>query len=243
VYNSRRSSVRSPSEKDVLPQNSLARITETCRRILGELPEGISVLAAAKSRSVEEVQSAIQGGIRRIGHNYLQEAEAMAGKVRDISLHMIGHLQRKKVPKAVDLFQRVETLDSLDLAQSLQKRCEWVDVRLEVLVEVNIAREQAKTGIVPEDLEEFLAALRIFDRLQVRGLMTMGPTSSDPEKIRPFFRATRQTFDRLRSSGSAHLDMTCLSMGMSDSYRVAIEEGATQIRLGTALFGPRYGPR
>ena len=214
-------------------------IAERVTQVLASLPEGVTLVAAVKGRTPSEIQAAIEAGVRCVGHNYVQEAESMVQALgRPAEIHLIGHLQRKKVPKVLDLFDLVETLDSASLAQALDERCRLSDRTLPVLVEINSGREPNKSGVLPEDAEAFLRSLRSFERLKVVGLMTMGPWMEDPEGLRPSFKATRELFQRLRDLPGGS-QMQHLSMGMSDSYRVAIEEGATWIRLGTRLFGAR----
>ncbi len=215
-------------------------IRENVKSLLDELPPGITVAAAAKSRTPAEVLEAIEAGIRVVGENYVQEAQAAIAVIgRRVTWHLIGHLQRNKVARAAQLFDLVETIDSFRLAQELDRICQRQEKRLPVLVEVNSAREEGKAGVFPEDAEALVHEIAPLRNLRVVGLMTMGPLTADPEETRPHFRATRQLFERLRASAEAGVEMAVLSMGMSDSYRVAIEEGATMIRVGTRIFGQR----
>ena len=153
--------------------------------------------------------------------------------------HMIGHLQRNKAKDAVELFDMIETLDSIRLAEELEKRCAAAGKTLEVLVEINSGMEDEKSGVLPQDLGPLVEAASGFTHLRLVGLMTMGPLEGEPERSRPYFSKTRQIFDELRKANLPGVEMRVLSMGMSGSFRVAIEEGATMVRLGTALFGPR----
>jgi pyridoxal phosphate enzyme (YggS family) len=209
-------------------------------QVLASIPNHVRVVAAAKGRTAVEVQAALEAGIHAVGHNYVQEAQAMQSILPEgVEYHFIGHLQRNKARHAVKLFQVVETLDSARLAKELDKRAREVERVLPVLIEVNIAREEAKAGVLPEQLGALADALAGLPNLALRGLMTMGPAVEDPEQSRPYFSAARELFDGLRAEGFSGI--SSLSMGMSDSYPVAIEEGANLIRLGTALFGPRPG--
>jgi len=225
----------------------LTEIRDRTRRLLHELPEGVSLVAAAKTRSPEEVRAAIAGGVRIIGQNYVQEAASCVEALKEGTLsaspgiehHLIGHLQRNKARQAVRLFDTIQTIDSLRLARAVDAACEEIDRRMPVLIEINSAREARKTGIVPEEAEELIRDIARFRRLRIDGLMTMGPFADDPDRLRPFFAATKDLFDRMAKLAIPGASMTTLSMGMSDSYRVAIDEGATMIRLGTVLFGPR----
>lgn len=219
---------------------SLDAIRKRARELLDEIPPEVTLVAAAKGRTVEEVRAAIEAGVRIIGHNYVQEAVPMVAALGDLAeWHMIGHLQRNKVRRAVEIFDRIETLDSVRLAQEIDKRCSAIGKSMPVLVEVNSGREPNKTGVLPEDLEQFIRQLATFENLRVEGLMTMGPRFGDPEQARPYFRATREAFERLAAASLPNVAMRTLSMGMSNSYRIAIEEGATMVRLGTRLFGER----
>jgi hypothetical protein len=215
----------------------IKRNTET---LLREIPEGVTLLAAAKTRSVEEVKAAFEAGIRHFGHNYVQEARAMLEGIDfKAEWHLIGHLQRNKAKDAVELFDMVETLDSVRLAEELEKRCTAAGKMVEVLIEVNSGAEEDKTGILPQDLDGLLQLAAGLPHIKLIGLMTMGPLTGDPELSRPYFFKTRRLFEEIQRTNLPGAEMRVLSMGMSGSYRVAIEEGATMVRLGTALFGPR----
>jgi len=215
-------------------------ITENVKSLLDELPPGVSVVAAAKSRTPAEILEAIEAGISVVGENYVQEAQvAMEVVGRRATWHLIGHLQKNKVARAALLFDLVETIDSVALAQELDLACQRQGKRLPVLVEVNSAREEGKAGVFPEEAEALVREVAALRHLRVRGLMTLGPLTADPEEVRPYFRETRRLFERLRATAQAGGEVDVLSMGMSDSYRVAIEEGATMIRVGTRIFGTR----
>jgi len=215
-------------------------ITENVKSLLDELPPGVSVVAAAKSRTPAEILEAIEAGISVVGENYVQEAQvAMEVVGRRATWHLIGHLQKNKVTRAALLFDLVETIDSVALAQELDLACQRQGKHLPVLVEVNSAREQGKAGVFPEEAEALVREVAALRHLRVVGLMTLGPLTADPEEVRPYFRETRRLFERLRATAQAGGEVDVLSMGMSDSYRVAIEEGATMIRVGTRIFGTR----
>jgi pyridoxal phosphate enzyme (YggS family) len=215
---------------------SETEIEERVGAVLEGIPPEVTVVAAAKTRTAEEVAAAVRGGIRHVGHNYVQEAEAMFEQLgHAVQWHFIGHLQRNKARRAARLFDMVETVDSPRLASALDRQCAAAGRTMPVLIEVNSGREEAKAGVGPEEIDALADHIAALEHLALEGLMTMGPASSDPEELRPYFRATRRAFDRLRS----RLPLRHLSMGMSDSYLVAIEEGATLVRLGTILFGPR----
>lgn len=215
-------------------------IQQNVHELIKSLPEGVILEAAAKTRSAEEVVAAIDGGISVLGYNYVQEAEMIQNQIeKKVSWHMIGHLQKNKVKKAARIFNMIETMDSLILAQLLNDECEKLDKVMDVLVEINSGLEARKTGVPPEKAEELVRSLRHLPNIRVKGLMTMGPWCDDPEELRPYFRQTKEIFDSLAAFKIQNVEMTFLSMGMSDSYKVAIEEGANIVRLGTKLFGPR----
>ncbi len=216
-------------------------IAENIRRILEELPEGVQLVAAAKTRTAEEILEAIDAGVRIIGQNYVQEAEAVADAVGGRArCHFIGHLQKNKAKKAVSLFDMIETLDSLDLAREIDKRAaQRGSPPLSALIEINSGREPQKFGVLPEEAEALVRQIAPLNHVRIRGVMTMGPYMGDPEDARPYFVETRRVFEQLGGCGIPGVEMTHLSMGMTNSYRVAVEEGANLIRIGTKIFGPR----
>jgi pyridoxal phosphate enzyme (YggS family) len=215
-------------------------IATNVKRILESLPPGVILVAAAKARTPEEVEEVLRAGVTYVGHNYVQEAErmipAIKGKAR---WHMIGHLQKNKVKKALRLFDMIETLDSWPLAELIDRRCAAIGKTMPVLVEVNIGQEDSKTGVLPDEVDDLVERMSDLQHIRVQGLMTMGPRFGDPEDARPYFRATKEAFDRLARADLLNVEMRYLSMGMSNSYQVAIEEGANMVRLGTMLFGER----
>jgi pyridoxal phosphate enzyme (YggS family) len=215
-------------------------IKENVGRVLAELPPGVELVAAAKSRTAAEVLEAVEAGVKIIGHNYVQEAAAALEAVgRRAEWHFIGHLQTNKVKKAVEIFDLIETVDSFELAREVDKRAAALGKRMPVLIEVNSGEEVQKAGVRPAEAETLLRAMAALPHLLIQGLMTMGPFEGDPEAARPYFRVTRSLFDRFKGLGLEGVEMTKLSMGMTNSYRVAVEEGANLVRLGTLLFGPR----
>ncbi|HID62320.1 MAG TPA: YggS family pyridoxal phosphate-dependent enzyme [Anaerolineae bacterium] len=220
-------------------------IAANVKHILETLPPGVILVAAAKARRPEEVEAALRAGVTHVGHNYVQEAERMipaieAPQLRDkVRWHMIGHLQKNKVKKAVRLFDMIETVDSWPLAELIDRRCAAIGKTMPVLVEINSGREASKTGVLPEEVDDLVRRLSDLQHIRVQGLMTMGPRFGNPEDARPYFRATKAAFDRLARANLPNIEMRYLSMGMSNSYQVAIEEGANMVRLGTVLFGER----
>lgn len=215
-------------------------IKQNVQGILSELPEWVELEVACKTRSPEEILEAVDAGVKIIGENYVQEAEAAFKIVGNrAKWHFIGHLQKNKVKKAIKIFDVIETVDSIELAQEINRACAKENKTISVLIEVNSGREKQKFGVFPEDVEKLVRGLSSLHNIKAMGLMTMGPLSGDPELARPYFVETKKIFERVKSLGVSHVEMRYLSMGMSGSYRVAIEEGANIIRLGTKVFGER----
>jgi len=211
-------------------------------KVKKEIPDHVEILAASKTRTIEEIRAAYAGGLRFFGHNYVQEAAAMIPQANiDAKWHMIGHLQRNKARQAVKLFDLVESLDSLRLAKELEKRCAEAGKEMPVLIEVNSGLEESKTGLNPGDVGMLVEWLSGQTYLRLTGLMTMGRLTGDPELSRPYYRETRRLYEEILQQNLPNTDLKILSMGMSNSYKVAIEEGANLIRLGTLIFGPRDG--
>jgi hypothetical protein len=197
----------------------------------------VELVVAAKDRTAKEVLEAVAAGVKIIGENYVQEAErdylAIESRAK---WHCIGSLQKNKVKKAVRLFDMIQTVDSLEIAREIDKRCAQVGKVMPVLVEINSGREEQKSGVLPEDAEELIKALSGLPNVRVTGLMTMGPRTGDPEESRPYFVTTRKLFERIKGLKIPNVEMKYLSMGMSNSYRVALEEGANMVRIGTKVF-------
>ncbi|MQY60413.1 YggS family pyridoxal phosphate-dependent enzyme [bacterium] len=215
-------------------------IEENVKKLLQELPPGVELMAAAKARTPEEIMRAAQAGVEIVGENYVQEALAAFNVVgHRVKWHFIGHLQRNKVKKAVEIFDMIETVDSPELSKEIDKRCSQRKRIMPVLVEINSGREKQKFGIFPEDAEDFIKEISGLKNIKIEGFMTMGPMFGDPEDARPYFVETKKLFDRIKTLNLPGLEMKYLSMGMTNSYQVAIEEGANIVRIGTKIFGPR----
>lgn len=216
-------------------------IKENVKSLLDELPDGVLLVAATKSRSPEEILKAVDAGLQVIGENYAQDAEKKADVIGDrVKYHFIGHLQRNKVKKIVEFIDMIETVDSLRIAEEIDKRCALLNKVMPILVEINSGREAQKAGVFPEDAEELIKKISYFPNIKVMGLMTMGPMFGNPEDARPFFVETKKVFERIKKSlHIPNIEMKYLSMGMSNSYRVAIEEGTNIVRIGTRIFGAR----
>ena len=218
----------------------MSAVAENVKAILAELPPGVELVAAAKTKTPAEVLEAIEAGVRIIGENYVQDAQAAFAVVgRRPRWHFIGRLQTNKVKRAVEIFDVIETVDSLDIAREIGKRSAALGKTMPVLVEINSGEEDRKAGVRPAEAEAFVRAIAEIPHVAVRGLMTMGPDEGEPERFRPYFRTTREIFAAVGRLGLPGVEMRWLSMGMTNSYRVAIEEGANLVRLGTKIFGPR----
>ena len=215
-------------------------IKDNVRKILGSIPEGVQLVAAAKTRTAQEVMEAVEAGIKIIGENYVQEAMNKYREVgKEARWHFIGHLQKNKVKKAVEIFDMIDTIDSLELAVEIDKRCKQAGKVMSVLIEVNSGREEQKSGVKPEEVRSLLLEMSRLSNIRVMGLMTMGPLFGDPEESRPYFFETRKVFENIKSMNLPNVQMKYLSMGMSNSYKIAIEEGANMVRIGTLIFGER----
>ena len=224
-------------------KENLLRILEevqiACQRV-GRSPEEVRILGAAKKQPIEKIREAYEAGLRLIGENYVQEAQKKREFLKDLDLtwHLIGPLQTNKAKYAARLFDLVETIERPAIAQELAKRAQKVGRRLPVFIEVNVGGEETKAGVAPEDLEALAELVLSLESLELRGLMTIPPYREDPEEVRPFFAKLRKLLERLKDK-FPEAPLKELSMGMSHDFQVAVEEGATIIRIGTALFGPR----
>ena len=215
-------------------------IKEQVKKILDELPEGVMLVGAAKTRTPQEILQAIEAGLGIVGENYVQEAEKAFQLIGNkAKWHMIGHLQSNKAKKAVTVFDMIETVDSMKLARAIDKACEKIGKTMPVLVEINSGEEDQKAGVLPEDAIPLIQEMSALANIKVMGLMTMGPFAGDPEDSRPYFQKTRAIFEKLKAMNLPNVEMKYLSMGMSNSYKVALEEGANVVRIGTKLFGER----
>jgi len=210
----------------------------------GRDPREITLMAVSKTFPAERIREAYEAGVRDFGENRVQEFAGKAEALRDLSdarWHMIGHLQSNKAGKAAELFHAVDSVDSLKLAEKLNEAAGGAGKKLSVLIEVNVGGEAAKSGVAPDspELEQLLSGISRFDSLEVSGLMTIPPFFDDSEAARPYFRKLRELRDRIAARNLAEIGMTVLSMGMSHDFEIAIEEGSTCLRVGTAIFGER----
>ncbi len=227
--------------------NNLAAVREriaAAARRAGRGPEEIALMAVSKTFPPEVIREAYNAGQRLFGENRVQEFADKAGALRDLAgveWHMIGHLQSNKAAKAAELFSAVDSVDSLRLAEKLNATARKFNKRLPVLIEINVGGEAAKSGTAPDspELEQLLAAAPSLEALQIRGLMTIPPFTEDPQLSRRYFRSLRELRDQIAARRLPGISLDVLSMGMSHDFEVAIEEGSTCVRVGTAIFGER----
>jgi len=230
---------------------NIARVREqiaSAVRRAGREPSAITLMGVSKTFPPEHIREAYSAGIRIFGENRVQEFAAKADAVRDLAdaeWHLIGHLQSNKATKAAELFAAVDSVDSVRLAEKLNAAAEHAGKRLPILIEINVGGEAAKSGVAPcsEELEQILIGVPRWKNLVVRGLMTVPPFTDDPDQARSFFRQLREIRDAIAARSLPAISMDVLSMGMSHDFEVAIEEGSTCVRVGTAIFGERQKPK
>lgn len=212
------------------------RISRAAARA-GRRAEDVRLAAITKTVEIEMVREAVAAGIGVLGENYLQEARGKIAAIgHGVEWHMTGHLQRNKARDAVNLFDMIQTIDSLELAVELDKRAGSAGRVMSGLIEINIGGEGSKSGISKEELAPLLHSVKLLNNLSIQGLMTIPPYCNEQEKVRPYFRALRELRDNANREG---FSLKELSMGMSHDFEVAVEEGATMVRIGTAIFGER----
>ncbi len=221
---------------------SIANNYQKTRKVI---PGNVTIILAGKGRTNKEIEEVIDAGAEDLGENYVQEAERMyevlgekAGKVK---WHMIGHLQKNKINKALKIFDVIQTIDSQEIAEALNERAEKIGKTVPVYIEVNIGDEEAKSGVKADYrvIESLARGISQLQSLRLEGLMTMEPQVENPEDSRPYFQKTKDIFDRIKDLNLPNVDMKYLSMGISGSYKIAIEEGSNMVRLGTVIFGER----
>jgi hypothetical protein len=210
----------------------------------GRNVDDVTLMAVSKTVPPDLVRAAYMAGVRVFGENRVQEFAEKVDALRDLSnaeWHMIGHLQTNKAAKAVELFDTVDSINSLRLAQRVNYVAQQAGKKLGVLIEINVGGEAAKTGVAPEsqELEKILQAASSLEHLEIRGLMTIPPLTDNPQEARPYFRKVRDLQRQISDRALPSLSMNVLSMGMSHDFEIAIEEGSTCVRLGTAIFGER----
>ncbi|SHM07708.1 hypothetical protein SAMN05660826_00159 [Caldanaerovirga acetigignens] len=206
----------------------------------GRREEDIKIVAVTKTVMPETIQVAVDYGLTILGENRVQEAQRKIGLVKgDVSWHMIGHLQKNKAKYAVRLFSMIQSVDSYELAVEIDKRAGKLGKVMDVLVQVNIGKEETKFGAEYEETPELIKKISELENIRVKGLMAIAPFKEDPEDVRPFFKKMRELFLKLKDLRLKNVEMEFLSMGMTHDFHVAIEEGANMIRIGSGIFGPR----
>lgn len=222
-------------------QDNIGRAAER----VGRQPSSVRLIVVTKGVPVGRVQQAVEAGARCIGENRLQEAlpkiTALSGLREDLSWHFLGRLQRRKVKAVVGTFEMIHSVDRLELATEIDQRARAIGTRQAVLLEVNLGGESSKAGFDPSEVADLMPALDAMSSLQVEGLMTIPPYSPNADAARPYFRELRELARSLGGLRWERVRMNELSMGMSQDYEIAVEEGATMVRVGTAIFGARDG--
>jgi pyridoxal phosphate enzyme (YggS family) len=215
----------------------IRKVCESCNRDA----DSVRLVAVSKTIPAGTVKEAIESGVRILGENYVQEAREKFDALIQypVSWHFIGHLQSNKTKYAVRLFDLIHSVDSLKLARELDKQAKKVDKIQQILVQVNISEEDTKSGIRADEAPRLISEISELENLSIRGLMTMPPYFYQPEKVKPFFAALRKLRDQVKERSLTNVSMEELSMGMTGDFEVAIEEGATLVRIGTAIFGER----
>jgi len=224
------------------------RIAQAAKRS-GRTPESIQLVAVSKTVPVEKIIAVVDAGITDIGENRVQEAtqkhqiiyedESKGSFHESVKWHLVGHLQRNKVKQALEIFDMIHSVDSVRLMDEIEKRAAQMDKIVDALVEVNTSAEETKYGIKPEEVVDFMKQASQYDHLKVKGLMTIGIFAEDPEVTRPCFQQLRNLRDEVANLNLPNIEMKYLSMGMTNDFEVAIEEGTDIVRIGTAIFGSR----
>jgi len=229
-------------EKSLIRRNieDLMKKIETAAQKSGRRAEDITVIAVTKTVEPERILKAVDLGLINLGENRVQELLSKYDKINEgIHWHLIGHLQTNKVKYIIDKVQLIHSLDRIELAEEIQKRALKAERVVDVLVQVNIAEEETKFGLAKEHVIPFMREISRYENIKVRGLMTIAPYAENPEEIRFVFRELRKLLINIREENIDNINMDFLSMGMSNDYEIAIEEGSNMVRIGTAIFGRR----
>jgi len=225
----------------------MGKISDNYRKIRDSIKDDITIVVATKTRSIKEIKEVIEAGAEHIGENYVYpEASEKYEELEDMFIklkwHLIGHLQSNKINKAIPIFDLIQTVDSIEKAIEIDRRVENAGkIFIPVLLEINSGKEKTKTGFKPvvTKIKKALIQMEDLKHIEIRGLMTMGPAEGNPADARPYFTLTRKIFEKLKDVDTINSKMKILSMGMSNSYKVAIEEGANMVRIGSLIFGER----
>ena len=222
-------------------KEEMAQAVERRRTNLGNVEsEGVTLVAVTKNHDVDMMRGAIDLGVNEIGENRIQEAsEKFAMLERQVKWHLIGHLQTNKVKAAVKIFDLIHSIDSEHLAAAVDRAAKSINKCQEVLIQVNLAKEESKSGVELENLDNLIETVNGLENLKLRGLMMIAPNYEDVERCRPLFHQMYELFQKLKVRKLNHADIKYLSMGMTHDYKIAIEEGANIVRVGTAIFGAR----
>jgi PLP dependent protein len=217
----------------------MADVKDKYIEIKKTIPDNITIVAVTKQRTIEEIEEAVDAGITIVGENYVQEAMSKYRHIEGLQWHIIGHLQRNKVKDVLKIFNCIQSVDSMRLAVEIDTQCAKLSKIMPILIEINIGGEESKYGIKTDEVLETVRQIARLPNLHIEGLMTLEPYFDDPKNARTYFKLMKQVFDGVKSQNIPNVDMKTLSMGISNSYEVAIEEGSNMIRIGTKLFGPR----
>lgn len=222
----------------------MSAVKENVHELLDEIPNGVELVAATKGRKPEEIIKAIEAGVKIIGENYIREAKKAYKVVgKRAQWHFIGISQIEKHDllrrKNLVMFDMIETIDRLEIAAEIDERCALIDKVMPILIEVNSGKEPQKFGVLPQDAVGLVREISALSNLKIMGLMTMGPRFGNPENSRPYFVETRRLFEQIKELNLPNVEMKYLSMGMTNSYRIALEEGANMVRIGTKIFGEK----
>ncbi|NIM03206.1 YggS family pyridoxal phosphate-dependent enzyme [bacterium] len=223
-------------------RENLEKVEEKIRvkaELVGRNATEITLVAVTKTVEADRIEQAVAAGVNIIGESRVQEAKEKYGKVKsEVIWHLVGHLQRNKAKDAVKIFDLIHSVDSAKLAKEIDKQARKIDKVQEILIEVNVAGEQSKYGLNPEGVITFLKEVSELPNLKIKGLMTMAPLYENPEDCRPCFRKLKELAEEIRAENIENVEMTYLSMGMSNDFEVAIEEGSNMVRIGRAIFAP-----
>lgn len=216
-----------------------AKIVKACENS-GRQRDDVTLIAVSKTKPVETLKEAYDLGVRVFGENKVQElTDKYEALPKDIQWHMIGHLQRNKVKYIIDKVALIHSVDSIRLAETIEKEAAKHNITANILIEVNVAKEESKFGLMPEELDELIDKIKDYNHIQVKGLMTIAPFVENPETNREIFRSLRKLSVDISNKNVDNVNVSILSMGMTNDYTVAVEEGATMVRVGTGIFGAR----
>lgn len=219
--------------------NVMTQVKEICEK-KGQDYNNVTVIAVTKTIDTARIKEAIDSGITDIGENKVQEIMDKYEDVKDIAnIHLIGHLQSNKIKYIIDRVKLIHSVDSLSLMKEIDKRAAKADVIANILIQVNVAEEESKFGIKMDEVEDFMIIASQYNNIRIKGLMTIAPYAENPEDVRLIFRALKEKYDKLTSGKYKNVEMKYLSMGMTNDYHVALEEGSNMVRIGTGIFGKR----